>query len=242
MEKKIGTIFREARERNNLEIKDVLDLLENEGISIKKQTMYCYETNTRSMTPDTFLALCKIYKIKNILQEFKDVDSDDSIPTDKEWSLIEKYRTLDKYGTQMVDGVLDCEYARCSDPVFRAHEENVRYINYYLTPASAGSGQILYHDVPVEQIAIPDEYDLRLVAYAVRANGDSMEPAFSDGDILLVEPAVDLMPGEIGIFYVDGSGYVKKLGDGKLLSLNPAYGPIRLTEDSRCMGRVVGKL
>lgn len=238
--KKIGTVLREARERNNLDIKEVLSLLENDGISIKKQTLYGYETNIRSMTPDTFLALCKIYKIKNILKEFDDVDmDDDSIPTDKEWEMIEKYRALDNYGMQAVDSVLGVEYDRCLTP---AVMDNVRPIRYYQRTASAGPGQVLFDDIPVDLIKIPDIDDYRRVAYAVGVNGDSMEPEYHDSDILLVEPAVNLMIGEIGIFYVDGNTYVKELGHGELLSFNPDYDPIPLNEDSRCMGRVVGKL
>ena len=160
---------------------------------------------------------------------------------DKETKLIEKYRVLDKYGEQVVDTVLEVEYTRCTDLDFHVRD-NVRTINYYLTPASAGPGQILFDDVDVEQISIPDDPEYKRVAYAVGVRGDSMEPAFFDDDILLVEPGPDIRVGEIGIFYVDGQSYIKELGHGELISLNPAYGPIPLNEESRCMGRVVGKL
>ena len=73
-------------------------------------------------------------------------------------------------------------------------------------------------------------------------NKAAMEPDFYDGDILLVEPATDLRIGEVGIFYVDGNSYVKEFGHDELISANPAYAPIPLNEDSRCMGRVIGKL
>lgn len=41
---------------------------------------------------------------------------------------------------------------------------------------------------------------------------------------------------------VNGESFVKKLGDKELISLNPEYDNIPLTEDSKCMGRVVDKL
>lgn len=161
--------------------------------------------------------------------------------TSWERAFIEKYRKLDKYGTQAVDTVLDVEYSRCSDHDFYARD-NVRPIRYYQHTASAGPGQVLFDDIPVDRIDIPDTKKYFRVAYAVGVNGDSMEPVFSDGDILLIEPATDLRIGEVGIFYVDGNSYVKELGHGELISANPDYSPIPLTEDSRCMGRVVGKL
>lgn len=52
----------------------------------------------------------------------------------------------------------------------------------------------------------------------------------------------EIDPGDIGIFLMDGESYVKKLGDGKLISLNPKYDNIPLTADSKCMGKVVGAL
>ena len=71
-------------------------------------------------------------------------------------------------------------------------------------------------------------------------DGDSMEPKFHNGDYILVrkQPAVDI--GQIGIFGVDGKGYVKKYGGDKLISLNKKYPDIPLDEESRCFGLVLG--
>ena len=50
--------------------------------------------------------------------------------------------------------------------------------------------------------------------------------------------------GEIGIFLLNGDGYIKRLGHGELLSLNPNYAPIPLHDydNLRCQGRALGKL
>ena len=165
----------------------------------------------------------------------------DKCPTDKEWSIIEKYRLLDDYGVRTVDAVLGIEYDRCITSASRV-TDNVRPIRYYQKTASAGPGQILFDDPAIDRIDIPNTNDYCRVAYAVGVNGDSMEPDYQDGDILLIEPATDLQIGEVGIFYVDGKSYVKKLGDGELISLNPAYDPIPLDVYSRCMGRIIDKL
>lgn len=239
--RKIGSKLRELREQNNLSVKDVLDLLSNKGIDISNKTFYSYENNSRAIGTETFLALCSIYNVKNILDTFEEESIDYSIPTDEEWQLIEKYRVLDNYGMQAVDSVLGVEYDRCLTSASRVMD-NVRPIRYYQRTASAGSGQILFDDLPVDRIDIPDTKEYCRVAYAVGVNGDSMEPLFQDGDILLIEPTTDLRIGEIGIFYVDGNSYVKELGHGELISANPDYGPIPLDEESRCMGRVIGKL
>ena len=69
-----------------------------------------------------------------------------------------------------------------------------------------------------------------------------MEPYYHDSDILLVEGCEDIPVGEIGVFTVGGDCYVKKRGDGVLISLNPQYEPVQITGDSWCNGKVIGVL
>ncbi|MBR2073131.1 MAG: S24 family peptidase [Alistipes sp.] len=69
-----------------------------------------------------------------------------------------------------------------------------------------------------------------------------MQPTYCDGDMLLVEMTDEIEIGEIGIFSVDGDCYVKKLGNGELISLNEQYNNIPLNETAKCMGRVIDKL
>lgn len=78
----------------------------------------------------------------------------------------------------------------------------------------------------------------------VTVNGDSMEPVYSDGDRVLVCHRELPRPGQVGIFTVDGQGYIKEYQSNRLVSLNRLYPDIILTEDSdvRCYGRVLGKI
>lgn len=53
-----------------------------------------------------------------------------------------------------------------------------------------------------------------------------------------------LREGEVGIFALNGEGYIKQLGHRQLLSFNPKYPPIAVGAYDRleCQGRVLGKL
>ncbi len=158
---------------------------------------------------------------------------------------VKKYRSLDDYGRETISYILDRELDRVQqikDSAEPGADSNVRYIQRYPRLASAGTGQVVFEDMPVEQIAIPDIPEYKRVSYAIEVNGNSMEPVYHDEDVLLVEPACQIDVGEIGIFIVGNDAYVKKLGDGELISLNKGYSNIPLTEDSKCMGRVVDKL
>ena len=78
----------------------------------------------------------------------------------------------------------------------------------------------------------------------VPVSGDSMEPLFSDGDRVLVCHGEKPRPGQVGLFVVDGQGYIKQYQPDRLVSLNRAFPDILLHEgsDVRCWGRVLGKV
>ncbi len=118
-----------------------------------------------------------------------------------------------------------------------------RSISLYDMPVSAGVGEFLA-DTGRTDILIPDDSRTAGADYALRINGDSMEPKYRSGDIILVETSESVEEGELGVFVLDGSGYFKKYGGDHLISLNPQYPPIRLRDFTSvaCLGRVVGKL
>lgn len=80
--------------------------------------------------------------------------------------------------------------------------------------------------------------------FALLCKGDSMEPKFYDGDKLLVHETDDIEYGEIGIFIVDGQGYVKKKGEYQLISLNDRVPNVYIDpfNEYHCVGLVIGTL
>ena len=118
-----------------------------------------------------------------------------------------------------------------------------RRISLYDMPVSAGTGVFL-DDSTATDIMIPDGPKTVEADYALRISGDSMEPKYHSGDVLLVQNCDSVEEGELGIFVLDGSGYFKKFGGDRLISLNEAYAPIMLKDFSEisCCGRVLGKL
>lgn len=112
MEKSLGTVLRELRKKKKLTAKETVDKLLSMGYEISDKTLSGYETGIRMPNADVFMALCKIYDCRNILQIFSFVKADYSIPTDDEWLIIEKYRFLDPHGKKMVDFTLNEEWER----------------------------------------------------------------------------------------------------------------------------------
>ena len=123
--------------------------------------------------------------------------------------------------------------------------DNTVLIDLYTLPASAGTG-VMLDDSDTEPIEVDADYlsDTKNY-YAIRVSGNSMEPKFQDGDIVLVEATPKIDEGEIGIFILNNEvGFIKKLGHGCLISLNSKYEPIELDESDEllCRGRVLGVL
>ena len=187
-----------------------------------------------------------------------------------EISLIDSYRKLDIHGKQLTKIVVDKEVERvnggtvvtvaeaprqASAPtgakilsridtrITTAEDVKRRGISLYNLPVSAGPGVYL-DDTASEEISIPDNEKTKSADFALRINGDSMEPKFHDGDILLVEDSDYVEVGELGIFILDGNGYFKKYGGDRLISINPEYKDILLKDyaEAVCCGRVTGKL
>ena len=254
--KNIGETLKKLREENGMTRKEAADKLKRLGIDISDKTLYGYESGRNSANADMFLSLCKIYNCNNIMETFSETVGD-ILFTNNEWELIEKYRSLDSHGRETVDMILDREIVRTATlqqdakriaeleaaiPQEDIHNPNVRLINYYYRLASAGTGQIVFDLPPTKRIEIPNIPEYRKVDYAIGVNGNSMEPVYHDGDMLLVEMTEEVDLGDVGIFLVDNESYVKKLGNGELISLNPAYNNIPLTDNSKCMGKVIGAL
>lgn len=155
-----------------------------------------------------------------------------------EYIIIQKYRDLDDHGKRMVDIVIKEETSRMESE----RQDDVLQIPLFDLPASAGFGLPLEGDYRTI-IEAPDTPLNRKADFCIRVAGDSMEPDYSDGDIVLVKKS-EVYIGDIGIFVLDGESYIKELGKDVLISRNPKYNDIPLPDYDRIMvaGKVIGKL
>ena len=130
-----------------------------------------------------------------------------------------------------------------SDSMYKQNGFGKRAVILYELPVSAGTGMFL-DGVGKSSIMIPDTAKTGDADYALRISGNSMEPKYHNGDVLLVEETDSVEVGEAGIFILDGAGYFKIFGGDRLISLNPEYSdiPLRDFAEVACCGKVVGKL
>ncbi|PTL04407.1 transcriptional regulator [Staphylococcus haemolyticus] len=107
---------------------------------------------------------------------------------------------------------------------------------------SAGTGEQIF-DEPKFKVSVKGyvpPHDL-----ALQVNGDSMEPMFSDKEIIFVEKSNNIKNGQIGVFIINGEAYVKKVHVGEdrltLVSLNKDYRDLHFYENEgvRLIGKVI---
>lgn len=194
---------------------------------------------TRAPTLDNVKAIAKALGVR--LADFDTEPELADMFSASEQDHIKKYRLLDPYGKEAVDGVLDVEWRRCTQPVQaeKPEAEAVYFIvPMFLSVMSAGTGQPAGSDDP-EELKLTKRPP-RGTTYVAPVSGDSMEPTYHDGDKLFIRTQEEIEPGQIGVFFMDGKQWVKELGDGVLLSHNPTYEPRPMTEDIKCQGLVLG--
>ena len=116
--------------------------------------------------------------------------------------------------------------------------------SYY--KVSAGTGYDLDGIDKWDTIDIEDSPEAREADFCLTISGNSMEPIYYDGDIVLIRSQPDIDNGEIGIFIIENAGYIKKFGGDRLISLNAEYDDILFSDydpnEIRCVGLVIGRV
>lgn len=115
-------------------------------------------------------------------------------------------------------------------------------INQFEGAYGAGGGQ--YNDnTEMVTIEVPEDELPEGADTTMHVAGNSMEPTLSHGDSVYIQHTDTLNIGDIGVFYLDGECFIKEYGDDELISHNPEYAPIQISEFSTFViqGKVLGK-
>lgn len=234
----IGKRIKEARENAELTQAQLAKI-----IGVTPSAITNYENETSHPKENILYSLMNELKID---ANFLFQDSINTISTNlsfDEQQHIKKYRSLDRHGKKAVDHILDDEYTRVVEQSLHVEEAPAPYLytkTEYLTGLSAGTGLFVFDDIPTRVINVPEIY--KDADFVIGVSGDSMQPTYFNGDKVAVKKCPCIDKGEIGVFMIDGSGYIKELGDGILISHNKNYDDIDLTESTVCIGKVLGKI
>lgn len=213
-------------------------------VGVSKGSIGNYESEISSPNENILIKLFSALDCDANYLYHDDINKSNDSISNTELQHIKKYRALDEHGKKIVDFVLNEEYDRSTEQESgELIQTNCIVLTMYEDAVSAGTGEFLSDgrcvEVTVDETPLTERAD-----FILRVSGDSMEPTYYDGDKVLVENAVELSVGEIGIFVLNGQGYIKEYRPEGLLSHNKKYGIIRIGENDRCevVGRVIGKI
>lgn len=215
-----------------------------EAIGVSDGTYKNYEQGKREPNGEKMVTIANLFGVttdyllgrpeapeppKNPIQE----------ASQKERVALEKWLSLDGEKREAVlhvmQSIIDAYEMAGENPIRIKIVKKSRYrtsagIGYDLNDADA------WENVQVEDCSMAQKAD-----FIVEIDGDSMEPTYCNGENVFVKATPDVEIGKIGIFIVDGKGYIKERGVDCLISHNKKYHPIMLEgTENRCVGSVLG--
>ena len=205
-----GTKLTMARKAADLKQSELVLLLKEYGVNISIQAYSKWETGFATPNPYQVFALIAALNIRYPVAFFTDQNS----------------QNLNQEGRRKI-----AEYTRLLEASgLYSENQTIRTVRVFDVPVSAGTG-ITLDESPCEEMQLSLSPSELAADFAVRISGDSMEPRFSDGQIVCIRKTSELKPGQVGIFLYDGNTYIKTLeqfsnGRYALISDNPKYDPI----------------
>ena len=247
--KKESVILKELRKSKGVNQSEIAALL-----GVTPQAYQKYEYGTAELTHENLCKLADFYgcstdyllgrdapapvTIEKLLADKKDM-------TELEKRFILVYIRLDKkHRNAFVNALAE---AAGEEDTENGDIPERKTIEIPFTPnrASAGRGEWL-DDLKTYPIRVYADIDSENADFAVQVEGDSMEPDYPDGCLVLVELKDSMKPdhGTVGLFILNGDGYIKQYREfpDRLHSLNPDYDDIILTQEDnfRYVGKVIG--
>ena len=226
-----GDLIRRQRKAKNMKQEELGAL-----VKVGKNAVGAWEAG-RSR-PD--VASCEALDLS--LTEFFGMEDGASggLNADEHATLVRRYSVLNGYNRQVILRQMSMLYDM-QDAVIKPRKVIPLFRNELA--ASAGPGETL-DAVRGEQVYVFADRNTEEADEIIRVNGNSMEPTYYDGDLVLVKHVSSVRPGEVGVFIVGDTGYIKEYQKDGLHSHNPAYAPIVFSEgeDVHCAGKVLGKV
>ena len=242
----IGKKIGEARRLCKITQGELAERLASYGVSVKKPAVNKWENGENVPSAYQLVALCHALEIQNGLNFFTG-----EISPIQETLNAEGLRMLNNYRTFLEQNKRYTQQNRISMVSMKVS----------LLPASAGFGDFLddeqYEIVEFPESSVPTGSD-----FAVHVDGDSMEPLYLNGQLVWVQRCDNIHPGEVGLFVIDGNGYIKTYNERipgedqleeyidsngvlhpqiELISCNSKYAPKTVTPDMdfRIIGRIL---
>lgn len=234
--KTIGEIISTRRRSMGLSQVELAKQMTLAGSKTTQKSISKWETGMNEPSVTDFLLVCKLLDVEDIYMEYFGVNPHNPMTSLSEAGIA---KVKDYVELLLATGLYNKKLADVT-PIRRQ-------LKVYDTPVSAGVGNFL-EDSEFVTVEVDDRVSdeiFNAADFGIKISGNSMEPQYIDGQYAYIRSQDQLNSGEIGIFYLDGNVYIKKLQQsGKqclLVSLNSDYKPIKVSSSStfRILGKVL---
>ncbi len=230
----IGEVITRYRSIRGIRQKDLASAL---GISGKVLSSW----ETGRTRPDISMAPQICHALGISLAEL--YGTDDPVPglTGHEETLLKDYRTLPDNMKHYV-GKMIHELVIVSEDQHRPRRIPLLYFEHGL---AAGVDAGTDFQQKGSTVWVEETPETRMADYIFPVNGDSMEPDYHEGDLVLVRKQSTKMDyGKVGAFTVGNEQYIKLFEPDGLHSLNPAFRTLTFGPDENVylIGEVIGTI
>ncbi|MBR6861298.1 MAG: LexA family transcriptional regulator [Acidaminococcaceae bacterium] len=192
----IGQRITLAREMKRISVKELQRKLKERSVDVGYTTLFRWEKGETEPSAYQLLAICDALEIPDMYSFFMSGGKGQQL-NDEGMKKLMEYRA---------DLLATGKYT----PIQKQAKPEIRYVEMPVSSlgASAGTGEFLSED-NIELMRFPEDKVPAKADFALRVVGDSMEPIYQDHQLVWVQSCNTLLPGEVGIFVLDGHGYIK---------------------------------
>lgn len=228
----LGRTIRRYRLNAGVGVKELAETL---GVSAT--TIGYWESGRFSPSPEMMARLCRMFDIPAAEM----LGLEESETTMDEKNLLINYRQMSDLGKQLAFSAVNAMAEEERKNYEQELKENYRPFVLYSTPAAAGTGYG-FSDFPTQCCFVKVNYRNMKSDAVVRVSGRSMEPLYRDGDMVYLKYTQDIMQGDDVVCSTQDGAVIKRMGKGKLYSLNADYPFGQKYEDDhvRVIGKVMG--
>lgn len=211
----VGDTLRRLRKESKLGQNEIVQRLKTYGVDITCNALSLWERGLRSPNVYQFLAVCCALNVENVERVFR---------VNYRPDLNEEGRR--KVREYRADLIATGKYA----PVEELPQAGIRFIDIPFSelPVSAGRGVFLDEN-SFTMKSFPENEVPAGADFALRISGDSMRPVYEPGQIVFVQQCDSINPGEVGVFALDGEGFIK------MYSEQEPEDPEEFTDSSGCV-------
>ena len=192
----VGQRITLAREMKHVSVKELQRKLKERSVDVGYTTLFRWEKGETEPSAYQLLAICDALEIPDMYSFFMSGGKGQQL-NDEGMKKLMEYRA---------DLLATGKYT----PIQKQAKPEIRYVEMPVSSlgASAGTGEFLSED-NIELMRFPEDKVPAKADFALRVVGDSMEPIYQDHQLVWVQSCNTLLPGEVGIFVLDGHGYIK---------------------------------